>query len=111
MDTSINFEVRLHHRLRREDFPNLPDELQKRFDTLFLRVLAVDPYNRRGFSGHSLDRELSGFDTIDVKHLGEAYRVVYRIDDDPEVMRVTVYSFDRHDPAYEKARNRALGWR
>jgi hypothetical protein len=36
---------------------------------------------------------------------------VRSIDDRPQAMRVDVYSFDRHDPAYDKAKSRVLGWK
>jgi mRNA interferase RelE/StbE len=111
VDTSIKFYVWVNPRVRKEDFPNLPEELRERFDTLFLRILAVDPYNRRGLKGHTLERELRGYRTIDVQHNGLPYRLVYLIDDSPDVMEVKVYTFERHDPAYERARNRALGWK
>lgn len=111
MATSNNYHVKVHPKVETEDFQNLPDELQQSFCNAFVKVLSQDPHNRLGMKGHSLKRELLGFDTIDVKYLGEAYRVVYRIDDRPQVMRVDVYSFDRHDPAYDKAKNRALGWK
>jgi mRNA interferase RelE/StbE len=109
--TLSNFLVAVNKKVESEDFPNLPMQLQKDFRDLFVEVLAEDPYSRCGLDGHSLKRELRGFETLDIKYLGEAYRIVYRIDDRPEAMRVDVYAFDRHDPAYDKAKNRALGWR
>jgi mRNA interferase RelE/StbE len=105
-----SFYVKVDKKVELEDFTNLPDQLQQDFRDIFVKVLAHDPYNRRGLRGHSLERELLGFETIDIKYLGEAYRIVYKIDDRPEAMRVDVYAFDRHDPAYDKAKNRALGW-
>jgi mRNA interferase RelE/StbE len=111
VDTSIKFKVWVNPRVRKEDFPNLPEELQERFDMLFVPVLELDPYNRRGLKGHTLKRELRGYCTIDVQYNGFPYRVVYFIDDSPEVMEVKVYTFERHDPAYDKAKNRALGWK
>lgn len=111
MDTSIKFYVWVHPKVRKDDLPNLPPKLKDDFDELFLKVLATDPYTRRGLPGHSLERELDGHDTIDIKYLGEAYRIVYRIDDRPQAMRVDLYSFDRHDSAYDKAKSRMLGWK
>jgi mRNA interferase RelE/StbE len=110
VDTSTNYFVKVHRKVELEDFPNLPDELQNQFKQLFVKVLAIDPQDRRGMRGHDLGRELSGCKTMDINYLGEEYRVVYRIDDRPEAMRVDVYSFERHDPAYDKAKVRALGW-
>jgi mRNA interferase RelE/StbE len=110
VDTSINFFVWVHPKIRKEDFQNLPDDLQKHFDSIFLRVLAVDPYSRRGLRGHLLKRELDGYQTIDIGHLGVEYRIIYHINDSPEIMKVSVYTFERHDPAYERAKQRALGW-
>ena len=108
MDTSTNYFVKAHSRIQKEDLPNLPEKLQKDFET-FKKVLAVDPENRRGLDGHDLTRELTGCKTIDVIYLEEHYRLVYKIDNDPERMRVNILSFDRHDSAYDKAKNRELG--
>lgn len=106
MDTSSNYYVWIHPRLKKEDLPNLPDELQKQFERLFLKVLTVDPHKRRGLPGHFLERELLGYQTIDIKYLGEQYRLIYWIDTRPQAMKVYVYAFDRHDPAYDKAKDR-----
>jgi hypothetical protein len=37
------------------------------------------------------------------------YRLVYRIYEKPTPKRVRVISFDIHDPAYEKAKQRVMG--
>jgi mRNA interferase RelE/StbE len=107
--TSINYFVWICPSVKAEDLPNLPRELQEQFANLFVPILKVDPHERRGLRGHQLERELSGYTTIDINYLGVEYRIVYRVDDRPQAMRVDVYSFDAHDAAYDKAKNRALG--
>jgi hypothetical protein len=108
---SINYFVWIHPGVKNEDLPNLPDELCQRFAKLFIPVLRLDPHGRRGIRGHELERELTGYTTIDISYLGEEYRIIYQIDDRPNMMRVNVYAFDCHDPAYDSAKIRALGRR
>jgi hypothetical protein len=81
--TSSNYYVKVFKEVESEDFPNLSDELVQKFCKIFVKVLATDPYDRLGMQGHNLERELSGCKTFDIWHLGEAYRIVYRIDDRP----------------------------
>jgi mRNA interferase RelE/StbE len=103
-----DFFVRIHQQVYKQDIPNLPDQLQDDFESIFKKILKVDPYNRRGLKGHDLDpkRELSGCKTFDINYLGYEYRIVYKINDSPNVMKVDILSFDFHDPAYDKASNR-----
>jgi mRNA interferase RelE/StbE len=103
-----DFFVRIHQQVYKQDIPNLPDQLQDDFESIFKKILKVDPYNRRGLKGHDLDpkRELSGCKTFDINYLGDEYRIVYKINDSPNVMKVDILSFDFHDPAYDKASNR-----
>lgn len=123
MDSKSQFYIRKDPSIRKEDFPKLPTYLVDYFE-LFEALLSVNPYAPESlldgdfesetgirFYSHDLDpsRELAFHRALNVIYLREHYRVVYRIDDRPQSMRVDVYSFDRHDSAYDKARNRSLG--
>lgn len=122
-DNRSIFFVRKHPAIKREDFPNLPDHLVDYFE-LFEALLTEDPYFPESlldddfetesgirFYSHDLDPPLSEHRALDIIYLREHYRVVYKIDDRPQSMKVDIYSFDRHDPAYDKAKNRSLGRR
>jgi mRNA interferase RelE/StbE len=119
------FFVKKHPAIKSEDFPNLPSHLVDYFE-LFEGLLALAPYNPEslldnefehesgiGFDSHDLDsnRELANHRALDIIYLKQHYRVVYRIDERPDITRVDIYSFDRHNPAYDKAVNRSLGRR
>lgn len=119
MDTenSSNYYVRRSPLIVKEDFPNLPNVLQEDWE-VFQALLEKDPYCPESLledgsciGSHDLRRELSGYRTLEIEYLGESYRMVYKITDNLDIKRVDVYSFDRHDPAYDKAKNRALGRR
>jgi mRNA interferase RelE/StbE len=101
----------------KEDFPNLPIALQEDWE-LFQLLLEENPYAPEslvgegfGIKSHNLRRELNGCRALEIDYLGEAYRIIYKITDNVNTRRVDVYSFDRHNPAYDKANNRALGWK
>jgi hypothetical protein len=123
-DNQAQFYVRQHPAIKREDFPNLPPHLVGYLE-LFKALLAQDPYRPESlldddferesgikFDSHSLDpkRELAGFRALDIIYLGEHYRLVYKIDDRPDIMRANIYSFSTHDAAYDNA-SRRLGWK
>jgi mRNA interferase RelE/StbE len=125
-DSQPRFYVKNHPAIKREDFPNLPTYLADYFD-LFEALLKVDPYDPESlleddfeaetdirFYSHDLGYPLSKHRALDIvykieRYRNEHYRIVYKIDDRPHVMKVDVYSFDRHDPSYDKAKNRSLG--
>jgi hypothetical protein len=122
-ENQSKFYVRIHPAIKREDFPNLPEHLVDYFE-LFKALLAENPHcpesllddEFEGESGikfysHDLDsrRELAGHRALDVIYLTEHYRAVYKIDARPSVMRVDVYSFSRHNAAYDNARDRSQG--
>jgi hypothetical protein len=124
-ENQSKFYVRIHPAIKREDFSNLPEYLVDYFD-LFKALLAEQPHCPEAllddefeaesgikFGSHDLDsrRELAGHRALDMIDLREHYRSVDKIDDRPDVMRVDVYSFARHNAAYDNARNRSLGWR
>jgi mRNA interferase RelE/StbE len=90
---------------------------------LFDALLSQDPYCPENlldddfetdtgirFYSHDLDpsRELSGCRALDIIYLQEHYRIVYRVDNRPKFRRVDIISFDRHNPAYDKAANRTF---
>jgi hypothetical protein len=119
-DNQAQFHVRRHPAIKREDFPNLPTYLVEYLE-LFQDLLAKDPYSPESlldddferesgikFDSHSLDpkRELAGFRALDIIYLREHYRLVYKIDDRSTIMRVNIYSFSRHDAAYDNASSR-----
>ncbi len=110
--------------IKREDFPNLPTYLVDYFE-LFEALLAQNPYSPESlldddferesgikFDSHNLDpkRELAGHRALDIIYLREHYRLVYKIDDRINIMRVSIYSFSRHNAAYDNA-SRRLGWK
>jgi mRNA interferase RelE/StbE len=122
-DSKSRFYIRKDPALKTEDFPNLPDYLVGYFE-LFEALLSENPYSPESlldgdfetetgirFYSHDLGRPLSEHRALDIVYLRQHYRVVYKIDDRPQAMKVNVYSFDRHDPAYDKAKNRSLGKR
>jgi mRNA interferase RelE/StbE len=117
------FFTKKNRAIEREDFPNLPDYLVDYFE-LFDALLSQNPYYPESildddfeaetgirFYSHDLGYPLLDHRALNIIYLREHYRLVYKIDDRPEAMRVDMYSFDRHDPAYDKAKNRALGWK
>jgi mRNA interferase RelE/StbE len=119
-DSRPRFYVKNHPAVKREDFPSLPTYLADYFE-LFEALLKANPYDPESllegdfeaeteirFYSHDLGYPLSKHRALDIVYLYEHYRVVYKIDDRPQAMRVDVYSFDRHDPAYDKAKNRSL---
>lgn len=111
MDTLSEFFVKVHQQVYKQDIPNLPEQLQQDFERISKKILKVDPYNRRGLKDHDLDpkRELAGCKTFDINYMGDVYRIVYKINDLPKVMRVDILSFDFHDAAYDKAAGRTYG--
>jgi mRNA interferase RelE/StbE len=122
-NSKSQFYIRKNSALKKEDFPNLPDYLVGYFE-LFEALLSENPYSPESlldgdfeaetgirFYSHDLDPPLSEHRALNIVYLRQHYRVVYKIDDRPQAMKVDVYSFDRHDPAYDKAKNRSLGWK
>ncbi len=52
---------------------------------------------------------LSTYHALEIPFDNAEYRLVYRIFEKPTPKRVRVISFDVHDPAYEKAKERVMG--
>ena len=76
---------------------------------IYQPVLQIDPYQCEGLPSHELKGDLLGYRTLEVEWLGNpnAYRLVYRVYENPTPRRVLIISFAEHDPAYEKASARS----
>lgn len=106
MDISRKFLVKIHPLVKKQDLPNLPKDLQEGFNYAIVPTLEIDPYGCNGIPNHDLERELDGWSALEIDEHGEAYRLVYRVDESPQKMSVEIISFDIHDPAYDKAKER-----
>lgn len=89
-----------------EDLPALPSELRATFLNEYRSILSADPYDCSGLPNHDLTGRLKDYRTLDIDWEGVSYRLVYRVYESPAPKRVYVVSFDEHDPAYEKAKER-----
>lgn len=121
-ETSTNFFVYSNPFIKKEDFRNLPSPLVEDYE-FFLDLLSVNPYSPESLlddefgdydliASHDLDqpsRPLFGLRSLEIVYLGEHYRAIYKIDDRPDIMRVILYSYDRHHSAYTKATDRFRG--
>ncbi|CBN53821.1 MULTISPECIES: hypothetical protein [Kamptonema] len=105
MATKSNYLVKINPLVNTQDLPNLPEQLQEEF-SVYQLVLAKNPYQPRGVPSHDLDGRLNGYRTLDINWDGIAYRLVYRIYESPTPKRVFIISFEEHDPAYDKAKER-----
>ena len=90
-----------------EDLPALPPELRTTFLNEYRPILSADPYGCSGLPNHALTGRLRDYRTLDIDWEGVSYRLVYRVYESPSPKRVYVVSFDEHDLAYEKARERS----
>jgi len=102
-----NYLFRKHPKIDTEDLPALPIELQEDFAELYKPILMTDPYRCGGFPNHALIGNLKDYRTLDIDWAGVSYRLVYRVYESPAPKRIYVVSFDEHDPAYEKAKERS----
>jgi hypothetical protein len=89
-----------------EDLPALPSELRTTFFNEYRPILSADPYGCSGLPNHKLTGRLKDYRTLDIDWEGVSYRLVYRIYESPAPKRVFVVSFDEHDAAYDKAKQR-----
>lgn len=108
MGSKSRYQVQIKAAVQSEDLPALPVELQETFKDLCESVFAEDPQGCYGLPNHALKGRLSGYQTLEVDWAGTAYRLIYRIYEKPAPRRVVIFSFDKHDPAYDKAKARAV---
>ncbi|MEW6498292.1 MAG: hypothetical protein AB1589_38200 [Cyanobacteriota bacterium] len=106
MATKSNYLFQKHPKIDSEDLPALPTELQEDFSELYKPILMADPYRCGGFPNHPLSGKLKDCRTLEIDWEGISYRLVYRVYESPAPKRVFVISFDEHDPAYDKAKQR-----
>ena len=97
-----------HPLITSQDLPKLPSELRTKFWDDYRSALASDPYRSSGIPNHSLSGKLLNYRALEVDWAGTAYRLVYRIYESPAPHRVLVLSFDKHNPAYDKAKARTI---
>lgn len=115
------YQVSLHHLFVKEDFnsKDLPPDLRDDFLKVYKVDLARNPYP--GFSKirkhELLNKPLAGYYAVDItwttrwkdKIFKQEYRIVYGIDENNKM--VEIISFDHHDSAYDKAKERTRGTR
>ena len=107
MAAKSNYLFRKHPKVDAEDLPTLPIELQADFAELYQLILMTDPYRCGGFPNHALKGNLRDYRTLEIDWEGVSYRLVYRIYESLAPKRVFVVSFDEHDAAYDKAKERS----
>jgi mRNA interferase RelE/StbE len=98
--------LQVHPLVVSEDLPNLPIILQSDFVNLFKPILQSCPDTGGILSCHKLKGNLRGYHALEILFDDTEYRLVYRIFEKPAPKRVRVISFDIHDPAYDKAKER-----
>lgn len=113
MGTKSKFHVVIHHKVKKEDLPQLSKEMQEDFEEVFVPILGEDPYTCKGyFPNHDLVRDLRGCKALEIEieidGYKECYRLIYKITDTPKNKTVEIISFGLHDPAYDKAHERVL---
>ena len=109
MAIRTKYLLQVHPLVLSEYLPNLLTILQSDFEGLFKPVLQSSPETGGVLSCHKLKGDLRGYHALEIIYDEEEYRLVYRIYEKPAPKRVRVISFDIHDPAYEKAKQRAMG--
>jgi Txe/YoeB family toxin of Txe-Axe toxin-antitoxin module len=106
---SAKYFLQVHPLVLSEDLSNLLTILQSDFEGLFKPILQSSPETGEVLSCHKLKGDLRGYHALEIPYDEAEYRLVYRIYEKPAPKRVRVISFDIHDPAYEKAKQRAMG--
>jgi hypothetical protein len=101
--------LQVHPLVLSEDLPILPMILRTDFESLFKPILQSSPDTGGVLSCHRLKGDLRGYHALEIPFDNAEYRLVYRIFEKPSPKRVRVISFDIHDPAYEKAKERVMG--
>lgn len=99
----------VHPQVAAQDLPNLPVELRELFLGSIRQQLVTNPAVSSKFQTHTLSGKLASYRAVEIEWQGNpnAYRLVYRVYDKPAPRRVLVLSFDEHDAAYDKAKERA----
>lgn len=108
MDIRAKYLLQVHPLVLSEYLPNLPTVLQSDFEGLFKPVLQSSPETGGVLSCHKLKGNLRGYHALEIPYDEAEYRLVYRIYEKPAPKRVRVISFDIHDPAYEKAKQKVM---
>ncbi|KOP27288.1 hypothetical protein AMR41_05835 [Hapalosiphon sp. MRB220] len=110
MGTVSKFHVKIHHKVKSEDLPNLSKELQDDFWEVFIPILEIDPYGCSGLNNHDLVRDLKGWKAVEIEDETagyiDTYRLIYQITDTPKIKTVEIASIALHDPAYDRAHER-----
>ncbi len=109
MTIRAKYFLQVHPLVISEDLPNLPMILRIDFEVLFKPILQSSPDTGGILSCHKLKGYLCGYHALEIPFDDAEYRLVYRIFEKPTPKRVRVISFDIHDPAYEKAKQRVIG--
>ena len=108
MATQARYEIQIHPLVYREDLGELPEELAAEFP-FYQQVLSRNPRKPPQVPSHDLKGPLADYRALDIQWEGNpnAYRIVYRIYEKPAPKRVVIISFGEHDPAYNRAKERA----
>lgn len=109
MAIRAKYLFQVHPLVISEDLPSLPMILRTDFQDLFKPILQSCPDTGGILSCHRLKGDLRGYHALEIPYDDAEYRLVYRIFEKPTPKRVRVMSFDIHDPAYEKAKERVIG--
>lgn len=106
MAIRAKYLLQVHPLVLSEDLPDLPTILKSDFDKLFKPILQSSPDTGGILNCHKLKGKLRGYHALEITCEDDEYRLVYRILNKPAPKRVRIISFDIHDPAYEKAKQR-----
>ena len=109
MAIRAKYFLQVHPFILSEDLSNLPTVLQADFESLFKPILQSSPETGGILNCHKLKGDLCGYHALEIPYDEAEYRLVYRIYEKPVPKRVRMISFDIHDPAYEKAKQRVMG--
>ena len=109
MAIRAKYLLQVHPLVISEYLPILPMILRIDCEGLFKPILQSSPDTGGILSCHKLRGDLRGYHALEIPFDDAEYRLVYRIFKKPTPKRVRVISFDLHDPAYEKAKQRVSG--
>ena len=105
MAMRAKYLLQVHPLVLSEDLPTI---LKTEVEGLFKPIFQSNPDTGGILSCHKLKGDLRGYHALEIRFDEMEYRLVYRIYDKPAPKRLKVISFDIHDPAYEKARQRVI---